>query len=104
MWKKYKRKIYAALIIFALIFLGYQWRKSYQIEKANNAFDPIERKLYGGYFPWPLGSPSLYGRLDRANAQRLRENLNIENGGSVKKDNMKFMIFASENIFRVDYK
>jgi len=108
MWKKYKRKIYITcsiiIILIILGLVGYKWRKSYQIEKANNAFDPIERKLHGIYLLRPVGKPSLFGMLDRANAERLREKFNIKNGGSAKKDNMELVIHASDNSFFVHYK
>ena len=84
--------------------VGYKWRKSCQIEKANNAFDPVERKLHGLYIPWPLGKPSLFGQFNRVTAERLRKNLNIKNGGTAKKDNMELVIHASDNTYFVHYK
>ena len=86
-----------------LTVVGYKWRKSCQIEKANNVFDPIDRKLIGLYLPWPLGSPSLFGQLDNQSAKRLRDDFSCEYG-TIKKDNMKLIIHASDGSFFVHYK
>ena len=105
--KHIKKKTYvvilAVLVLTILLMMGYKWRKSYQIDRANSVFAPKEKTISGAYIPWPLGKPSILGRFDNKTATRIRKSFNCEYG-SIKKGNMELIIHASDNTFFVHFK
>lgn len=95
--------ILTILFLIILLIVGYEWRKSYQIDRANSVFDPRKRAISGAYIPWPLGRPSIFGRFDNETATRIRKSLNFEYG-SIEKENMELIIHASDDTFFVHFK
>ena len=79
--------------------------KSQMIEAANTLFDPDIKVLKGFYTPSILGGPSISGMLEHKDAARIRK-LNLENMemGAIIKDDMKLIIYLSDDRFRLIHK
>ncbi len=103
MKNKCLKKIFICLSILILligfVIIGYKWRRSYLIERANDVFDPIERKITGGY--WFLSGPHLIGNFDDKTATKFRNRFGSSN---IKKENMELTIHASDGTYFVYFK
>jgi hypothetical protein len=57
--------VVARILLFLLLAgLVYGIQRSRFLQRANSGFDPQERAFTGVFVPWPLGRPTLVGRLD----------------------------------------
>jgi len=93
----------STFVLGIAIYSGYVWRKSYQLDRANKTFDPLKHSLSGIYLPWPLGKPSIFGRLDDESRKRIRMLLNCDQD-LIEKGDLELIIYPSDDSFFVHFK
>ena len=90
----------SALVLALLLGSAYAYKRSKFIQQANALFDPQEKALHGLFLPWPVGRPSLAGRLAPETDSRIRAALAYESG-SISTNGMTLIIHASDGTFLV---